>query len=183
MTKPAKKDPTPKNPETRVELLTSISKADLNDLCDSTALAIENGGGFGWLEVPERDVMERYWEGVIAMPLRQLFVAKLDDVICGTTQIILSPPNNQAQAHSVTMTSAFLAPWARGFGLAKKLIDTVERRMKQDGYSVINLDVRETQTNAINLFENAGYTQCGIHPHYAHVDGKDIRGYYYYKKL
>ena len=169
--------------ETRVELITKLNTKDLNDLCDATTLAIESGGGFGWLRVPERDVMERFWQGVVAMPLRHLFVTRLDDVICGTAQMILPPSNNEAQSHAIQIASAFIAPWARGYGLGRKLIDTVEARAKRDGYSVVNLDVRETQQQAINLFENLGYIQCGIHPSYARVDDKDIRGYFYYKNL
>lgn len=180
----AAENTTPRGPgETRIELVTSISQKDMEDLCDSTILAIENGGGFGWVRVPERDVLERFWRGVITMPLRQLFVARLDDVICGTAQLILPPNNNEAQAHAVHLTSMFIAPWARGYGLARKLLETVEARAKRDGHSVINLDIRETQSGAINLFENADYIQCGIHPHYAQVDGRDVRGYFYYKKI
>lgn len=171
------------NVNTRVELITKLNTKDLNDLCDATTLAIESGGGFGWLRVPERDVMERFWQGVVAMPLRHLFVTRLDEVICGTAQMILPPQNNEAQAHTIQIASAFIAPWARGYGLGRKLIETIEARAKRDGFSVANLDVRETQTQAINLFENAGYIQCGIHPSYARVDGKDRRGYFYYKNL
>ena len=70
-------------PVPHVELITSrLSTGDLNDLCDSTESAIEAGGGFGWVETPERDVLERFWLGVLAMPKRALFVARLDGVIC-----------------------------------------------------------------------------------------------------
>ncbi|MAS86594.1 MAG: GNAT family N-acetyltransferase [Micavibrio sp.] len=173
----------PQMPEARVSLITEISKADMIDLCDATVTAIENGGGFGWVVVPERDVLERFWRGVLAMPQRHLFVARLDDVICGTAQLVLPPHNNEAQSHAVHLTSTFLTPWARGYGLAKKLVEAAERKAKQDHFKVINLDVRETQQEAINLFETQGYKQCGIHPFYAYVDEKPVKGYYYYKLL
>jgi ribosomal protein S18 acetylase RimI-like enzyme len=48
---------------------------------------------------------------------------------------------------------------------------------------VLNLDVRETQTAAIRLYESLGYTRWGVHPSYARVGGKTIRGFYYYKLL
>lgn len=174
---------TPKDPLTRVEVLTRLDLKDMNDLCDATTLAIENGGGFGWVEVPERDVMERFWQGVVAMPLRHLIVARLDDVICGTAQLILPPPNNEAQSHAVQLASVFVAPWARGYGLARKLIERAEERGLKDGYKVVNLDMRATQQAAINLCESMGYQQCGLNPHYAEINGEAIRGYYYYKSL
>ncbi len=63
-------------PEPKVELLETLTTADLNDLCDATDAAIEAGGGFGWLELPAREILERYWNGVVAMPARLLFVAR-----------------------------------------------------------------------------------------------------------
>ncbi len=47
---------------------------DLGDLCDATETAILAGGGFGWLRPPPRDVLERYWRGVVLVPERMLFV-------------------------------------------------------------------------------------------------------------
>ncbi len=59
----------------------------------------------------------------------------------------------------------------------------MEEAVKEAGFNVINLDVRETQLAAIKLYEDRGYVHFGTHPYYAHVDGKDIPGHYYYKKL
>lgn len=160
-----------------------LNTADLNDLCDSTDAAIEAGGGFGWIKLPSREILERYWQGVITMPSRLLFVARLDNVICGSAQLILPPANNEAQAHSVTLTALFISPWARGHGLARNLLDKIEATAKESGYSVINLDVRETQDAAISLYESAGYEQIGRHPYYAKVGGTFVSGRYYCKVL
>ena len=168
-------------PEPTVERIEELSIGDLNDLCDATYAAIEGGGGFGWLDAPERDVLERYWQGVLAMPSRILFVARLDGVICGTCQLMKPPPNNEAQNFSVQLTTNFVAPWARGHGLAKMLIEETEKAASDEGFAVINLDVRETMIAAIGLYENMGYTRIGTHPYYARVDDKVLRGYYYYK--
>lgn len=169
-------------PVPHVELITSrLSTGDLNDLCDSTESAIEAGGGFGWVETPERDVLERFWLGVLAMPKRALFVARLDGVICGTAQLIRPPSNNEAQAFAVQLTGLFIAPWARGQGLSRRLLDLVERTARKEGFSVINLDVRVTQEAAIKLYESTGYKLIGEHPCYAHVHQKIVAGRYYYK--
>lgn len=160
-----------------------LSVGDLNDLCDATEDAIEAGGGFGWLEVPNRAILERFWQGVLAMPVRALFVARLDGVICGSAQMIRPPKNNEAQASSAVLTSLFIAPWARGQGLSRRLLDLVERTALKEGYKVINLDLRETQTAAIYLYESTGYQLIGKHPCYAEIGGKFVGGRYYYKML
>ena len=160
-----------------------FSQADLNDLCDATDAAIEGGGGFGWVELPARDTLEAYWRGVITAPTRQLFVARLDGVICGTTQIVLPPKNNEAQGHSVQLTTNFVAPWARGYGLAKMLLEEVEKHCLNEGYAVINLDVRETMDSAISLYEQMGYIEFGTHPYSVRAKGETITSKYYYKVI
>lgn len=173
----------PAKPTLAIEQVKDLTPADLEDLCDATDAAIVDGGGFGWIKLPSREILERFWNGVLTMPNRMLFVARLDGVICGTAQIIAPSRNNEAQSGMVTMTTVFVAPWARGHGLARMMVQAMEEAVKEAGFSVINLDVRETQLAAIKLYEDRGYVHFGTHPVYAHVDGKDIPGHYYYKIL
>ena len=158
-----------------------LSLSDLHDLCDATDDAIAAGGGFGWVTLPARETLERYWQGAIIMPKRDVFVARLDGIICGTVQMVHPAPNNEAQSHAVQITGHFVAPWARGHGLARMLITRAEQQAKSKGYSVINLDVRETQEAAISLYESMGYTQFATHPAYAYVDGHFVAGRYLMK--
>ena len=48
---------------------------------------------------------------------------------------------------------------------------------------MLNLDVRETQEAAIQLYETLGYHKWGEHPAYARVGGRTIRGVFYTKLL
>ncbi len=170
-------------PVPAIERLEKFHPGDLNDLCDATFAAIDDGGGFGWIEKPEREVLERYWQGVLTMPARILFVARLDDVICGTCQLVKPPLNNEAQSFALQLTTNFVAPWARGHGLATMILEEAERTARKEGFSVINLDIRETLSEAIKLYETLGYKRIGTHPYYAHVHGKTLKGYYYTKRL
>jgi ribosomal protein S18 acetylase RimI-like enzyme len=171
-------------PEIEIEhLREELTLGDLQDLCDATDSAIENGGGFGWVDLPARETLERYWQGVIIMPNRQLFVARLDGVICGTCQLIRQPGNNEAQAHIMNLTTHFVSPWARGHGLARMLLQRAEKQAMNDDATVLNLDVRETQEAAIKLYESEGYDQFATHPAYAYVDGSFVPGRYYMKIL
>ena len=173
----------PLDPTPTVERIEKLNAGDLNDLCDATEAAIEGGGGFGWVEIPSRDVLERYWQGVLVMPARILLVARLDGMICGTCQLWKPPLNNEAQKHTVQLTTNFIAPWARGHGLAKMLMEKAEKIAMNEGFSVINLDVRETMEKAIKLFESMDYVRVGVHPYYARIDDQVLKGYYYYKVI
>lgn len=170
-------------PTLSVSRVDALNSRDIDDLCDATDAAIEAGGGFGWLKPPPRAALERYWQGVLAMPLRILLVARLDGVVCGTAQLMRPPANNEAQSFAVHLTGTFVAPWARGHGLARMLLDMAEDTARGEGFSVINLDVRETMERAIALYESAGYTRFGEHPFYAQVDGDIVKGFYYTKYL
>jgi ribosomal protein S18 acetylase RimI-like enzyme len=173
----------PLEPVLAVERIDELSVNDLNDLCDATDAAIQSGGGFGWVDLPSREILERYWYGVVTMPARMLFVARLDGVICGTCQLVKPPSNNQAQALAATLTTHFVTPWARGHGLARKLLNKVEEEALREGFAVINLDVRETMAEAISLYESVGFVRIGTHPYYARVHDKVLKGHYYYKAI
>lgn len=166
-----------------VERIEKLRPNDLHDLCDATDAAIRAGGGFGWVDPPPRDVMERHWRGVLVVPERTLFVGRLDGVIAGSAQLVRPPRNNEAQAFAGTLTTAFVAPWGRGHGLARKLTLAVETAARGFGCKVLNLDVRATQNAAIALYEALGFTLWGTHPHYAEVRGEVIAGHYFHKEL
>ena len=160
-----------------------ISEIDLADLCDATEAAIIDGGGFGWLVPPARRVLERYWKGVLLVPQRSLFVARLNGAIVGSAQLVRPPRNNEAQVFAAAITTNFIAPFARGHGLARDITIAVERAAREDGFSHLTLDVRETQTAAIQLYQSLGYEHWGTNPDYAIVDDEMIAGRYYVKRL
>ena len=166
-----------------VELTTELSDHDMADLCEATDAAIIEGGGFGWVEPQGRAALERHFRGTMLVPERELFLARLDGKVVGSAQLVRPPRNNEAQAFSATLTHAYLAPYARGHGLARLLVQRVEERAAALGHRVLNLDVRETQATAIALFESLGYIRWGTHPAYARVRGRTVAGHHYYKLL
>ena len=170
-------------PKLDVECVTALSADDLAALCEATNAAILDGGGFGWVTPPGRQALERYFKGVLLVPERDLFIGRVDGVITGSAQLVRPSRNNEAQAHSVTFMHSFVAPYARGQGLARLMMERVEDKARAAGFATLNLDVRETQQAAIALYESLGYTRWGEHPAYARVKGRLIRGYFYMKLL
>lgn len=166
-----------------VEKVTELKRSDLYDLCDAAEAAIIDGGGFGWVTPPDREVMERYWKGVTAVPERTLVVGRLDGVIAGSAQLVRPTRNNEAQAFACNLTTSFVAPWARGHGMARRLTQAIIDEATALGFGILNLDVRETQRAAITLYDHMGFTRWGTHPHYARAKGRTIAGHFYYKVL
>jgi RimJ/RimL family protein N-acetyltransferase len=166
-----------------VERVSELADDDLQALCEATDAAIIEGGGFGWVTPPGRGALEAFYKGVVLVPGRELFVGRLNGVIVGAAQLVRPPRNNEAQSFSAWIMHSFIAPYARGHGLAREITRTVEERARTLGYGVLNLDVRESQVPAIRLYESLGFKRWGEHPAYARINGETIRGYYYYKLL
>ncbi|MCG8692827.1 MAG: GNAT family N-acetyltransferase [Minwuiales bacterium] len=164
---------------TQVELLDQFEDDDLEALCEATNQAILDGNGFGWLKPPRRAVLESYWKGVLLVPERELYVARLDGQIVGSAQLVKPARNNEARAHQVELSTFFVAPWARGLGLARGLLRAVEEAARAHGFHVVDLDVRATQTAAIQLYEEAGFERWAVKPKYARVDDQYVDGYFY----
>ena len=170
-------------PTLAVDRLASFTEDDLAALCEATNAAIIEGGGFGWINPQGLVSLESYFRGVLLVPERQLFVGRLDGGIVGSVQLVRPPRNNEAQAFAAHLQHSFIAPYARGHGLARMMTDRVEESARALGYHVLNLDVRETQEAAIALYESMGYIRWGVHPAYARAGGQTIRGIHYYKVL
>ncbi len=166
-----------------VEKLTHISEADLADLCNITEQAIRAGGGFGWLTIPHIETLKKYWNGLVLIKSNILIVGRLNGNIAGASQISFNPPNNEAQKNISKIQAHFVAPWARGYGLAKAMVDLAIDISRENNKKSIQLDIRETQEAAIKLFENKGFLKWGENPSYAFVNGARIKGCYYYKDL
>jgi ribosomal protein S18 acetylase RimI-like enzyme len=169
--------------EISVERATELAGPVLHELSDAADAAILHGGGFGWLSPPPRHVMEAYWKGVLLVPERELMIGRLDGVVAGSAQLMRPPKNNEAQAFTGQLTTFFVAPWARGYGLARRLMLAVEAAAKDAGLRALNLDVRDTQTRAVAVCEQLGYQCWGSHPRYAWIDGRWHTGLYFVKDL
>ncbi|MDE3060649.1 MAG: GNAT family N-acetyltransferase [Pseudomonadota bacterium] len=168
---------------TRVERITEFRHADLTELVQATEDAIRDGIGFNWVVPPGRDVLETYWKGVLVVPERVLFVGRLDGTLAGSVQLLKPGPSKETTAFAASVEAHFVAPWARGHGLAKALIEAVEREARAQGFSVLRLSVRATQEAAIKLYEENGYVCWGVLPTYEFVNAKMIAGRFYYKNL
>jgi ribosomal protein S18 acetylase RimI-like enzyme len=166
-----------------VETVVQLTERDIHELSDAAEAAILSGGGFGWLLPPPKSVMEDYWRGVQMIPERHLIIARLDKVIAGSCQIMRPPKNNEAQKFSCQLTTFFVAPWARGHGLAQMIVAESEALAKSEGFLIINLDVRATQERAIQSFEARSFKRYATNNHYAKVGDDYVPGFYYHKEL
>jgi len=159
-------------PSLHVEAARAFEGDTLYDLCEAAEAAILDGGGFGWVDVPARDQQERYWKGVLLVPNRSLFLGFCDGAVAGSAQLAHPAKQNEAQRLAAWLTTVFVAPWARGHGLFRMLVERVEREARKRGVEVLNIDIRESQERAIAHFEALGFVRWGTNPYYAKIRGQ-----------
>ncbi|GAN79321.1 GNAT family N-acetyltransferase [Acidocella aminolytica] len=162
---------------------TFADENDVHALAEAATAAVLDGGGFGWIKPPTAAAVEQYYRGVPLVPERELIVGRMDGVIYGAAQLQMPSRNNEAQSFAVQLMHHFVAPYARGHGLARLILRKSEERAKSLGFHVLNLDVRSTQKGAISLYEAEGFVHWGTHPAYARVKGQLISGHFFYKAL
>ncbi|MFN6955798.1 MAG: GNAT family N-acetyltransferase, partial [Acetobacteraceae bacterium] len=78
-------------PALSVERADTLTDSDLADLAEATDAAIIAGGGFGWVEPQGREVLSRHFRGVLLVPERELFLARLDGIVVGSAQLLRPP--------------------------------------------------------------------------------------------
>jgi ribosomal protein S18 acetylase RimI-like enzyme len=166
-----------------VERVQRLKTGDLSDLCAATIEAIQDGIGFGWVRPPAVQRLENFWRGVTVVPERELFVGRVDGAVAGAVQLVKPVPSFEAGMFSAAIETHFVAPWARGHGLARQLLEAAEDRARELNFSAMRLDVRATQQRAIQLYESIGYLRWGTLDKYHLVQGQMIAGYFYVKDL
>ncbi|KXV20150.1 1-(5-phosphoribosyl)-5-[(5-phosphoribosylamino)methylideneamino]imidazole-4-carboxamide isomerase [Gluconobacter japonicus] len=164
-------------------VMSSLSPDDMEALCEAVTAAILDGGGFGWLQPPGSQALERYFEGMLLVPERSLYVVRDKGMICGAGQLARPASSYEAHAATVNLTGFFVAPYARGRGLGRALANAMIQGAKAMGCKVINCDVRETHDAAIGLFRSLDFEHWGTHPYYARIGGQTVRGLFFSKLL
>lgn len=167
----------------RVQRILALDEDDLQALCEAVDAAILDGGGFDWVQPQGRQVLERYFRGLLLVPERMLFAVRQQGLIVGCAQLVRAPRNNELQAMCVTLAHLFVAPYARRKGLGALLLQEVESAARNMGFRVMNVDVAENRHAAIGLFRRAEFLHWGSHPFYARTADGILPGLYFTKNL
>jgi ribosomal protein S18 acetylase RimI-like enzyme len=105
---------------------------------------------------------------------RVVLVARIDDEIIGSVQLILDTPANQK--HRAEVAKLLVHPKARRRGIARALMQAIEDVARRKGRTLVTLDTR-TGDLAEPLYLSMGYVKVGIIPRYAvDPEGKKTEG-------
>ena len=97
--------------------------------------------------------------GELTNPLSCWFVAVEGDKVCGYV-------GSQAVLGEADMMNIAVDPTYRRQGIAKQLVEQLILELKKTGNYQLTLEVRASNTPAISLYEELGFSQVGRRPKY-----------------
>ncbi|MUG89607.1 1-(5-phosphoribosyl)-5-[(5-phosphoribosylamino)methylideneamino]imidazole-4-carboxamide isomerase [Bombella sp. ESL0385] len=162
----------------------TIEEDDLESLIESTTAAILNEGVFNWHTPPEAGVLRRFFQGLLLVPERDLFIVRApDNSICGAAILAHATARSELYGASATITAFFIVPYERNKGLGTLLLHKVIACARAGGAHVLDCRVRETLPDAIALLTSLGFTHWGTHPYFARIGDRTVRGLFFSKLL
>lgn len=155
----------------------------LESLITCTQAAVQNGGGFGWLEVPDLYELQSYWRGVVGNSRIIALIASEAQIVTGSIQLVLPDHRSEAASFVGNLSVFFVHPEFRRQGIGIALLKAAEKKARSCDLTQLNLDVRATQKEAVLLYERLGFQTWGTNPRYARVKEVYIAGHYMSKYL
>jgi GNAT superfamily N-acetyltransferase len=137
------------------------------DLCEILADCVEGGASVGFMQPYTPADAEPYWRNVaeaVEAGVNLLAVAEVEGKIVGTVQVgFASMPN---QPHRGDLKKLLVHRSARGKGLARLLMEAIEREAARHGKHLLVLDTA-TGSDAEAIYPRLGWERAGVIPDYA----------------
>ena len=146
--------------------------------------AVVNGASIGFLTPFTHEDAMSYWQEVVSAlkgSHRILLIAETHQEIVGTVQLDLASRANGS--HRAEIAKLMVHTSHRGQGIAKALMNAIEKEAKLAGRTTLILDTREGDPSE-HLYGNLGYIRAGVIPEYARsTDGSLHTTVFMYKLL
>ncbi|MDO2949429.1 GNAT family N-acetyltransferase [Aeromonas simiae] len=166
----------------QISRLNTLGTEDACALAHLLIVTVQDGASIGFMASLDAHQADTYWQGVAReLPLGlHLWVAHRDGAILGTVQ--LAPCGKDNGRHRGEVQKLFVHPAARGLGIARTLLATLEEEACRLGLTLLVLDT-EAGSDAEHLYRRQGWQKCGEIPDYAlSPDGRPHATAYYYKR-
>ncbi|QHM95035.1 GNAT family N-acetyltransferase [Kosakonia sacchari] len=157
----------------------------LPSLCDVLENCVSGGASVSFMHPLSREKSLQFWSGVAASAARgeRIVLVAQDDSgeIVGTVQVVLEQPENQP--HRADVSKLLVHEKARRQGLARRLMDALEREALAHGKTVLVLDT-STGSGAEHFYLQCGWQRVGEIPRFALMpDGNVTATTIFYKFL
>ncbi|MGV9279777.1 GNAT family N-acetyltransferase [Streptomyces sp. NPDC003730] len=156
----------------------------LDDLAALLSDTVAGGASVGFLAPLGHDEAVAWWRGraaAVAAGQLTVWVAREGERVTGTVSLAL--PDKPNSRHRAELVKLMVSREARGRGLGRRLLTTVEEAAARAAITLLHLDT-ETGSLAERLYRSAGWTRAGTIPDYAADPGGRLRPTtLYFKRL
>lgn len=168
----------------RVRRLRELDEGAIEGLGRILSDCVEGGASVGFLLPMPQWKARAYWRGLAPSVARgaRLVLAAEDagGTVCGTVQVLLEQPENQA--HRADVAKMLVDRRARRRGLGAALLAAAEREAAAAGKTLLVLDTADAE--AARLYARHGWQRCGTIPGYAlWPDGRACATTVFFKQL
>jgi ribosomal protein S18 acetylase RimI-like enzyme len=128
---------------------------------------VAEGAGVSFLPPLAPDVAREFWQAIardVAAGQKVLLAGWTDGVLTGTVTLALASPQNQP--HRADVAKLLVHPEGRRHGLARALMQRLEREAARSGRTLLTLDTRMGD-RAERLYRSMGWVELGRIPGYA----------------
>jgi len=160
------------------------ARAHLDELAAVLQDCVEGGASVGYMapftHEEARSVYETYVDE-LEQGRRIILAAFSEGALVGTAQVVFAPHPNQP--HSADVVRVLVHRSARRRGVARLLMEHVEREALAAGRTLLVLDA-VTDGDAARLYARLGWVEVGVIPNYAlYPDGRPCDTTYFWKSL
>ncbi len=145
---------------------------------------VDGGASVGFMRPLSRQKASAFWHNVassIERKERQLLVAQDEQGrLLGAVQLLLDLPENQP--HRAEVAKLLVQPAVRRLGIARQLMDALERAACQAGRHVLVLDTA-SGSGAELFYQRTGWQSVGEVPDYALMPDGTLCGTRFYYKI
>jgi GNAT superfamily N-acetyltransferase len=147
--------------------LHAVDDAQIDALAGLLIDCVEGDASVSFMHPLTHDRAAAFWRRVargVHAGERALLVAEDERGLCGTVQLVLDQPENQA--HRADLAKMLVARRARRQGLGAALMRIAESTARECGKTLLVLDT-VTGGDAERLYERLGWQRVGVIPRYA----------------
>lgn len=143
-----------------------VSEADLRSLAELLIDAVASGAAVSFVLPLSISDAAAWWRRTLSAwhPRAEFLIARDSTGIVGTVQ--LQPAWAPNQPHRAEVVKLIVHRRARGCGLGRRLMETIETAARERGFTLLTLDAKRGAT-AESLYRSMNWTHAGTIPGFA----------------
>ena len=166
-----------------IERITRPTESEIQGLAGLLLDAVDDNAGISFMKGLRIEEAAKWWRRTLtaATPRSVILVARDESGLIGTVQLQPAWPPNQP--HRADVAKLIVHRRARGKGIARLLMESLERHAREQRFTLLLLDTCKGSA-AERLYSSMGWIRVGEVPRFAlNPDGSLCDTVFFYKEL